>query len=340
MEKKIATDKGEPKVIAKCDNLNEVTPNHDEVITSVAQSSPESVSIKSMIRLIRGQQVMLDSDLAFLYGVETRRLNEQVKRNIERFPDDFMFKLTKEEFDFLKSQFAMSNITDRQDNKNLKSQIAISKWGGTRKLPYAFTRNGVAMLSSVLRSQTAVGVNVKIMRVFTAIPQLVNNNAQIIQRIFNIEQHQLETDEKINAIIEKIENFSPKVIPEQIFQTGCVWDAWSFISDLVRSAQQRIVLIDNYVDDRVLSLLTKRADGVTATIHTRYSEQFLTDLKKHNEQYPEITFVQLSHRNHDRFLIVDNKAYLLGASLKDIGTGLCAVTELTASPETILEMLK
>lgn len=340
MEKKIATDKGEPKVIAKCDNLNEVTPNHDEVITSVAQSSPESVSIKSMIRLIRGQQVMLDSDLAFLYGVETRRLNEQVKRNIERFPDDFMFKLTKEEFDFLKSQFAMSNITDRQDSKNLKSQIAISKWGGTRKLPYAFTRNGVAMLSSVLRSQTAVGVNVKIMRVFTAIPQLVNNNAQIIQRIFNIEQHQLETDEKINAIIEKIENFSPKVIPEQIFQTGCVWDAWSFISDLVRSAQQRIVLIDNYVDDRVLSLLTKRADGVTATIHTRYSEQFLTDLKKHNEQYPEITFVQLSHRNHDRFLIVDNKAYLLGASLKDIGTGLCAVTELTASPETILEMLK
>ena len=120
-----------------------------------------------------------------------------------------MFQLTKEEFDFLKSQFAMSNITDSQGNKNLKSQIAISKWGGTRKLPYAFTRNGVAMLSSVLRSQTAVGVNVKIIRVFTAIPQLVNNNAQVIKRIFNIEQHQLETDEKINAIIEKIENFSP-----------------------------------------------------------------------------------------------------------------------------------
>jgi len=340
MAKKVAAEKVEPEVIAKCDNLNEVTPNHDEVITSVAQSSPESVSIKSMIRLIRGQQVMLDSDLAFLYGVETRRLNEQVKRNIERFPDDFMFQLTKEEFDFLKSQIAMSNITDSQNIKNLKSQIAISRWGGTRKLPYAFTRNGVAMLSSVLRSQTAVGVNVKIMRVFTAIPQLVNNNAQIIQRIFNIEQHQLETDEKINAIIEKIENFSPKLLPEQIFQTGCVWDAWSYISDLVRTAQQRIVLIDNYVDDRVLSLLTKRADGVTATIHTRYSEQFQTDLKKHNEQYPEITFVQLPHRNHDRFLIIDNKAYLLGASVKDIGAGLCAVTELSASPETILEMVK
>ncbi len=174
---------------------------------------------------------------------------------------------------------------------------------GLRRPPYAFTRNGVAMLSSVLRSQTAVGVNIKIMRAFTAIPQLVNNNAQMIQRIFHIEQHQQETDEKIDAIIEKIENFSPKLLPEQIFQTGCVWDAWSYISDLVRSAQQRIALIDNFVDDRVLSLLTKRADGVTATIHTRYSEQFQIDLKKHNEQYPEITFVQLPHRNHGQSTI-------------------------------------
>lgn len=169
MAKKNAAEKGELKDVAKCDNLNAMSPNHDELITSVAQSSSEDISIKSMIRLARGQQVMLDSDLAFLYGVETRRLNEQVKRNIERFPSDFMFQLTKEEFDFLKSQFEMSNITDSLDNKNLKSQIAISRWGGTRKLPYAFTRNGVAMLSSVLRSQTAVGVNIKIMRAFTAL---------------------------------------------------------------------------------------------------------------------------------------------------------------------------
>ena len=342
MAKKKVAEKGEPKGVAKCDTLNEVSPNHDEVITSVAQSSSESVSIKSMIRVIRGQQVMLDFDLAFLYGVETKALN------------------TKSELEILRSQIVTSNPVERQQNTNWKSQIVTSNLNnnygsdilisqnatsnfakmGLRRPPYAFTRNGVAMLSSVLRSQTAVGVNIKIMRAFTAIPQLVNNNAQMIQRIFNIEQHQQDTDEKIDAIIEKIENFSPKLLPEQIFQTGCVWDAWSYISDLVRSAQQRIVLIDNFVDDRVLSLLTKRADGVIATIHTRYSEQFLTDLKKHNEQYPEITFVQLPHRNHDRFLIVDNKAYLLGASVKDIGTGLCAVTELTASPETILEMLK
>ena len=347
MAKKKVAEKGEPKGVAKCDTLNEVSPNHDEVITSVAQSSSESVSIKSMIRVIRGQQVMLDFDLAFLYGVETKALNQAVKRNTNRFPEDFMFKLTKSELEILRSQIVTSNPVERQQNTNWKSQIVTSNLNnnygsdilisqnatsnfakmGLRRPPYAFTRNGVAMLSSVLRSQTAVGVNIKIMRAFTAIPQLVNNNAQMIQRIFNIEQHQQE-------------NFSPKLLPEQIFQTGCVWDAWSYISDLVRSAQQRIVLIDNFVDDRVLSLLTKRADGVIATIHTRYSEQFLTDLKKHNEQYPEITFVQLPHRNHDRFLIVDNKAYLLGASVKDIGTGLCAVTELTASPETILEMLK
>ena len=168
---------------------------------------------------------MLDADLAMLYGVETKRLNEQVKRNINRFPDDFMFQLTQEE--------AVAS----------RSQIATLKNGrGQHKkyLPYAFTRNGIAMLSSVLKSETAVGVNIRIMRAFTMIPQLVNYNTQLIQRIFNIEQHQQETDEKIDIIIEKIEEISPKPLPEQVFPTGCVWDAWTYISDLVRSARQRI----------------------------------------------------------------------------------------------------
>jgi hypothetical protein len=193
------------------------------------------------------------------------------------------------------------------------------------------------MLSSVLHSDIAAGVNIRIMRAFTMIPQLVNYNAQLVHRIFNIEQHQQETDEKIDMIIEKI---SPKPLPEQVFPTGCVWDAWTYVSDLVRSARQRIVLIDNFVDDRVLSMFTKRSDGVSATIHTRYNEQFLTDLNKHNTQYPKIEYVQLPQRNHDRFLIVDDKLYLLGASLKDIGTGLCAVTEMAIAPEVILELVK
>ncbi|MCR5014663.1 MAG: hypothetical protein K6A28_07830, partial [Bacteroidales bacterium] len=140
--------------------------------------------------------------------------------------------------------------------------------------------------------------------------------------------------------LDKMEEQSPKILPEQVFPTGCVWDAWSYISDLVRCAKHRIILIDNFVDDRVLSMLTKRHDDVLATIHTRYNEQFLIDLKKHNTQYPEIRFIQLPQRNHDRFLIIDEKVYLLGASLKDIGTSLCAVTEMSINPNIILDLLK
>jgi hypothetical protein len=251
-----------------------------------------------------------------------------------------MFQLTKEEWDILKSQIATAKQSDNQSNGILKSQNATSSWGGTRKLPYAFTREGIGMLSSVLGSDTAIEMNIRIMRVFTAAHQIMENNAILFQKVLHIEQHQQETDEKINLIFTKIDEQSPKLLPEQIFQTGCVWDAWAYVSNLVRSAKQRIVLIDNFVDDRVLSMLDKRADGVSATIHSRYHEQFQTDLKKHNEQYPAIEFVQLPHRNHDRFLIVDDKVYFMGASLKDMGAGLCAFTELQASPETILDMLK
>ncbi len=319
-------------------------------ITTCNIKGIDRINIESLIRIVRGQQVMFDSDLAMLYGVETKRLNEQVKRNLNRFPEDFMFQLTQDEAVRSRSQIATLNdegmllrsqfATSNEKDNLLKSQFVTSNGrGGSRYLPYAFTRNGIAMLSSVLRSDTAVEVNIRIMRAFTMIPQLVNHNTQIIERIFNIEQHQQETDKTIKVILDRIEDVSPKLLPEQVFATGCVWDAWTYISDLVRSARQRIVLIDNYVDDRVLSMLTKRADGVTATIHTRYNEQFLTDLKKHNTQYPEIVFIQLPHRNHDCFLIIDDKVYLLGASLKDIGIGLCAVTEMTMAPEVILGMV-
>ena len=319
-------------------------------ITTCDIKGIDRINIESLIRIVRGQQVMLDSDLAMLYGVETKRLNEQVKRNLNRFPEDFMFQLTQDEAVRSRSQIATLNdegmllrsqiATSNEKDNPLRPQFVTSNGrGGNRYLPYAFTRNGIAMLSSVLRSDTAVEVNIRIMRAFTMIPQLVNHNAQIIERIFNIEQHQQETDKTIKVILDRIEDVSPKLLPEQVFATGCVWDAWIYISDLVRSARQRIVLIDNYVDDRVLSMLTKRADGVTATIHTRYNEQFLTDLKKHNTQYPEIVFIQLPHRNHDRFLIIDDKVYLLGASLKDIGAGLCAVTEMSIEPEVILGII-
>ena len=279
------------------------------------------IDIKSLIRVIRGQQVMLDRDLARLYQTDTGQLNRQVKRNLDRFPLDFMFQLSDEELEIL------------------KCQNGISSWGGDRYLPFAFTRNGIAMLSSVLRSKTAIEVNKRIMRAFTAIPDLVNNNILMMQRILNIEQHQTETDEKVNRILVTIEERTPKQLPEQVFGTGCVWDAWTYVSDMVRSAKERIILIDNFVDDRVLSLLDKRNDNVEATIYTRYNESFLTDLKKHNAQYRDIRFIQLSQRNHDRFLIIDETVYFLGASVKDMGVGLCAIAQMHTSPELILQLL-
>ena len=286
--------------------------------------------IEELIVTLRGVQVLIDRDLAFLYQVEVKQMNRQVKRNIERFPEDFMFQLTKEEFASLKCHFGTSN----------------ERGGDRRALPYAFTQQGIGMLSGLLRSQVAIDTNIKIMRAFVGMQRYIAASMEIFQRLDRVELQQLEnkqwmkeTDNKIETLLEKIEENSPKLLPEQVFQTGCVWDAWAYISDLVRIAKNRIILIDNYVDDRVLSLLTKRSNGVTATIHTRYNEQFLTDLKKHNTQYPAINYIQLSHRNHDRFLIIDDKVYLLGASLKDIGASLCAVTEMTISPEKILGLL-
>ena len=264
---------------------------------------------------------MVDFDLAMLYEEETKYL--------------------KEEWHILRSQILSAKTPEDQTIALLRSQFATTKdISKIRTLPYAFTRNGIGMLSSVLGSDTAVAMNIRIMRAFTASQQIMESNAILFKRVFHLEQHQQETDDKINAVLAKMDDNSPKLLPEQIFATGCVWDAWAYVSDLVRSAKQRIVLIDNFVDDRVLSLLDKRADNVEAIIHTRYYESFQTDLKKHNEQYREILFVQLPHKSHDRFLIIDDDLYLLGASVKDMGIGLCAITKMQTTPETILELLK
>lgn len=226
------------KAVANCDQL------------------PEVINIQPMIRVIRDCQVMLDSDLSALYGVETRRLNEQVKRNIERFPDDFMFQLRKDELD------------------NLMSHFATSSWGGTRKLPYAFTEQGIAMLSSVLKSMTAVEVNIRTMRAFISMRRFLAGNAQLFQRLETIEYHQLEmkqhqevTDKRIDEVFKRLDADIPPM--QGIFYDGQVFDAYRFVSDLIRKAKQSIVLIDNYVDDTVLTLLDKREKEVSATIYTQ-----------------------------------------------------------------------
>ena len=315
--------------IINCDQSKEVVANCNHLEKDKPTLSQHD--IEKLIITVRGEQVLIDRDLATIYQVEVKQMNRQVKRNIERFPEDFMFRLTKEEYYSLKCHFGTSN----------------TRGGDHRALPYAFTQQGIGMLSGLLRSHIAIDTNIRIMRAFVNMRRYLLANSNILQRLDRVEIKQLETkqwmertDNKISVILDKMDTNSPKLLPEQIFATGCVWDAWSYVSDLVRSAKQRIVLIDNFVDDRVLSMLDKRAEGVTATIHSRYYEQFLTDLKKHNEQYPAIDFMQLPHKNHDRFLIIDDKVYFMGASLKDMGAGLCAITEMQASPETILGLLK
>ena len=313
----------------------------DQLSVEVVNYNLNNADIESLIRTIRGQKVMLDFDLSMLYGVKTKRLNEQVKRNIKRFPDDFMFQLATEEWNILRSQIVTAKPAENKTITLLRSQFATAKdISKIRTLPYAFTREGIGMLSSVLGSDTAIEMNIRIMRVFTAAHQIMENNALLFQKVLHLEQHQQETDERIEHILTKMDDNSPNLLPEQIFQTGCVWDAWAYVSELVRSARERIELIDNFVDDRVLSLLMKRGEGVPATIHSRFAKDFLTDLEKHNKQYAEVKFVQLPHKNHDRFLIIDDTVYLLGASVKDMGNGLCAVTKLTVRPETVLGMLK
>lgn len=282
---------------------------------------PEVIDIKPMIRVIRGQQVIIDRDLALLYGVETRVLNQAVKRNSERFPDDFMFQLSKEDVEILKSQ----NVT--------------SSWGGDRRLPYAFTEQGIAMLSSVLKSQTAVDVNIRIMRAFVSMRRFIATNAQLFQRLETIEYHQLEmkqhqevTDKRIDEVFKRLDANIPPI--QGIFYDGQVFDAYRFVSDLMRKAKRSIVLIDNYVDDTVLTLLDKRENGVTATIYTqRISSQFQLDVDRHNAQYPLIE-IKLFNKAHDRFLLVDDEVYHIGASIKDLGKkwfGFTLMRDITAT---------
>ena len=287
-----------------------------------ATSSLDTVRpIERMIYTIRGTQIILDEDIAGLYNVETKRLNEQVRRNIERFKTDFMFKLTSEEFAIL------------------KSQNATSSWGGRRSLPLAFTELGVAMLSSVLTSQKAIEVNVQIMRAFSAMRRFLVANSQVFQRLDNLEYKLIATDEKVALLYDKIEE--GKLEPRQgIFFDGQIYDAYEFVCRLIKSAEKRIVLIDNYVDDTVLTMLDKREAGVLATIYTRkITPQFHLDITKHNAQYPAID-VRVFQKSHDRFLILDDQVYLIGASLKDLGKKWFAVSLMSETdPEVILSRL-
>jgi len=278
--------------------------------------------IKSKIYTIRGKQVMIDRDLAELYNVPTMVLNQAVKRNIERFPDKFRFQLTQNEVQILISQFV------------------ISSWGGNRKLPYAFTEQGVAMLSAVLRSETAVEVSIKIMDTFVEMRKFISKNAEVFMRLDNIEIKQIKFQSQTEKNFEKVfEAIEDKTLPNKgIFFEGQVFDAYKFVSELIKSAKESIILIDNYVDETVLTLFEKRNENVKVVIYSELTKQIELDLKKFNSQYERIEIKQFN-KSHDRFLIIDNQVYHFGASLKDLGKKWFAFSKFDKEAVKVLEKL-
>lgn len=287
----------------------------NETISSIVVSEHDikTENIESLIHIIRGKQVMIDHDIAMLYGVETRVLNQAVKRNSERFPEDFMFQLNKEECS--KSQNVILN----------------SKRGGNIKyLPYAFTENGIAMLSSVLRSPSAIAININIMRAFSSLRHFANANVEFLQRVETLEHHQLKLSLQLKNNEHKLEKIFKLLDGENgqkrqgIFFDGQIFDAYKFVCDLVREANASIVLFDNYIDDSVLSILDKRKSVVSAKIFTRtITPKLSLDINRHNAQYPPIEVHTVCHF-HDRFLCIDDTVYHIGASLKDLGKKLFA----------------
>ena len=271
--------------------------------------------IESCILTIRNQQVMIDRDLAELYGVETRILIQAVKRNVERFPETFMFQLNEEEFRLWKSQFA----TSKSDDENLTSQFVMSSWGGLRRAPYAFTEQGVAMLSSVLKSETAIQVSIQIMKAFVSMRHFLQNNIQLFNEIVFLKHHQIESDKRIDELFNLMDKY--KIDDTQgIFFQGQIFDAYAKFESFIAQAQKEIILIDNYIDLSILERFTKKKPTVNIKIWTVPKTPLTSqDIQYFNTQYPTLT-VNHTTKIHDRFLIIDQKIlYHIGASLKDLG---------------------
>jgi len=279
-------------------------------------------NLQDKIHTIRGLQVMFDRDLAELYQVETRRLNEQVKRNIERFPEEFMFQLSKEEFENWKSQFATSN--DKM---------------GLRKIPYAFTEQGVSMLASVLKSKVAIEISIKIIKAFVGMRKIISQNIITYERFERIEQRLSLHDKNFDKLFEALEDKTKKP-DEGIFFDGQIYDAYAFINDLLKSAKSEVVLIDNYIDDAVFTLFSKYPNLKIKIYTGSISKQLHLDFQKYSSQYKNIELQEFKNA-HDRFLIIDQKAiYHIGASLKDLGKKWFAFSKFEMEALEILGRLK
>ena len=307
-------------------NENNIAPINEDL--NVVKYEVED--IKQKIYTIREKQVILDSDIAKLYEVETKKLNQAVKRNIERFPEEFCFQLTEEEYESLRSQIVTLKIQGRGQHR--------------KYLPYAFTEQGVAMLSTVLRSDKAIRVSINIMKAFTEMRNFILNNKMLFEKISNIELKQIEyqksTDDKFEKVFKYISEHKEK--EQKIFFDGQVYDAFSMIIDLIKKAKNEIILIDNYVDIDTLNILSKKNDKVNVEIYTKSNTKLnANDINKFNLQYPKLE-VKYTEVFHDRFLILDKKyIYHIGASIKDVGKKCFGITliKYEAIIKDILERL-
>ena len=282
----------------------------------VAKRNQLSAPIERRIYMVRGIQIMIDLDLASLYGVENRSLRQTVRRNIDSFPEDFMLRLTNDEANALIAKGVSQSVIPPGYNT-----------GGAEM--FAFTEQGVAMLASVLKSAKARKISIEIMRAFVAMRQFLMSNAQVFQRLDRLEIRQLETDNKIEQVFAMMDE-GCEDNKQCIFYEGQVYDAYDFVCNLIKGATERIVLVDNYLDHSVLTMLDKREPGVDATIFTQKADdQFKLDIAKHDVQYPPIP-IWIFKMSHDRFLIVDNRVYHIGASIKDLGKKWFAVSLMEA----------
>lgn len=272
----------------------------------------DSIEIKNMIYNIRGKQVMLDSDLASLYQVETKVFNQAVKRNIKRFPEFFRFQLTEKEFNNLRSQSVTSSSNTH---------------GGRRYMPYVFTEQGIAMLSAVLKSDIAIEMSIKIINSFVEMRNLLMFSQELYSRLDRVELKQLETDKKLEEVFTHIAG--NKEVKQKIFFNGQIYDAFSFLVSIIQKANREIILIDNYIDIYTLNILCKKNSNVKVKIYTVGKGNLTTkDIEKFNEQYKNLT-VKTNKDFHDRFLILDsNEVYHIGASIKDAGKKNFGVTKI------------
>lgn len=279
--------------------------------------------IKNLIYTVRGKQVMLDSDVAMLYHYETRKINQTVKRNIARFPERFCFQLNQEEAENLRSQIVTSSL----EKEN---------YGGRRYLPYVFTEQGIAMLSGLLRNEIAIKVSINIMDAFVEMRKFLLSNSAIFQRLTNVELTLLaqgkeltKHEKQFEKVFDELQKKTEKEFKQKIFFEGQIYDAYSLIIDIIRSAKMKILIIDNYIDDSVLKMLSKKNKNVEVVILTSPNSNIRKlDIQKFNKQYP-ILKLAYGNKFHDRFIVIDNKElYHCGASLKDLGKKCFAISKI------------